>query len=156
MASFISSYLPFGKSKDENMPAPEKNRQWTTGQDGLDKLAFGEGEVPKPKEGEVLVKVLAVGLNYRDTEGMLFYDMEKGGDTDCWKLSTVITTTMPLFKTQTLSCLAPICAAPSSRARRQNSKSALASCPSLTRPISQAKSPRKTWPPVLVSLFQAY
>lgn len=53
------------------MPAPEKNRQWTTGQDGLDKLAFGEGQVPKPKEGEVLVKVLAVGLNYRDTEGKL-------------------------------------------------------------------------------------
>jgi len=79
MASFISSYLPFGKSKDENMPAPEKNRQWTTGQDGLDKLAFGEGPVPKPKEGEVLVKVLAVGLNYRDTEGKLSLMWKKKG-----------------------------------------------------------------------------
>ena len=51
------------------MALPETNRQWTTGQDGLDKLQFGEGKVPQPQEGEVLVKVNAVGLNYRDTEG---------------------------------------------------------------------------------------
>lgn len=69
MASFISSYLPFRKS--ESMATPETNKQWTTGQDGLDKLQFGEGEVPQPKDGEVLVKVHAVGLNYRDTEGTL-------------------------------------------------------------------------------------
>ncbi|KAF4970707.1 hypothetical protein FSARC_2338 [Fusarium sarcochroum] len=68
MASFISSVLSFGKSEAGNMALPETNKQWTTGQDGLDKLQFGEGKVPEPKDGEVLVKVLAVGLNYRDTE----------------------------------------------------------------------------------------
>lgn len=72
MTSFISSYLPFGKSETAaNMATPETNKQWTTGQDGLDKLQFGEGKVPQPKDGEVLVKIHAVGLNYRDTEGML-------------------------------------------------------------------------------------
>jgi hypothetical protein len=69
MTSFISSYLSFGKSETSNMALPETNKQWTTGQDGLDKLQFGEGKVPQPQEGEVLVKINAVGLNYRDTEG---------------------------------------------------------------------------------------
>ncbi|KAF5027440.1 hypothetical protein F66182_461 [Fusarium sp. NRRL 66182] len=67
MTSFISSYL-FGTSETGNMALPETNKQWTTGQDGLDKLQFGEGKVPEPKDGEVLVKIHAVGLNYRDTE----------------------------------------------------------------------------------------
>ena len=73
MASFISSYLPFGKSESANMATPETNKQWTTGQDGLENLKFGDGEVPKPKDGEVLVKIHAVGLNYRDTEGELSF-----------------------------------------------------------------------------------
>ncbi|KAF7548675.1 hypothetical protein G7Z17_g6903 [Cylindrodendrum hubeiense] len=51
------------------MTLPDVNKQWTTAQDGLDKLQFTEGKVPEPKDGEVLVKVLAVSLNYRDTEG---------------------------------------------------------------------------------------
>jgi NADPH:quinone reductase-like Zn-dependent oxidoreductase len=44
-------------------------KQWTTNMDGLDKVQFGEAERPSPKDGEVLVKILAVALNYRDTEG---------------------------------------------------------------------------------------
>jgi len=43
-------------------------RQWTTAQDGLDNLTLTEAEQPTPRHGEVLVKVNAVALNYRDTE----------------------------------------------------------------------------------------
>ena len=46
------------------------NKQWKTGQNGLDKLKLEEGDVPSPKDGEVLVKISAVSLNYRDTEGL--------------------------------------------------------------------------------------
>lgn len=46
-----------------------KNQSWKTARDGLDKLELEEGEVPSPGDGEVLVKVLTVSLNYRDVEG---------------------------------------------------------------------------------------
>ena len=45
-------------------------KQWTTAQDGLDKLQLGDAKLPSPKDGEVLVKIHAVSLNYRDTEGL--------------------------------------------------------------------------------------
>ena len=45
---------------------------WTTREDGLDNLKFTTAEKPVPKEGEVLVKINAVSLNYRDTEGTNF------------------------------------------------------------------------------------
>ncbi|KAH6999659.1 hypothetical protein EDB80DRAFT_583365 [Ilyonectria destructans] len=67
MAGLLKSLLPFGNNAIA-MPLPDVNKQWTTAQDGLDKLQFTEAKVPKPKDGEVLVKVLAVSLNYRDTE----------------------------------------------------------------------------------------
>lgn len=47
----------------------EQNRQWQTRQDGLEKLVQTIGPVPKPGDGEVLVRIKAVSLNYRDTEG---------------------------------------------------------------------------------------
>lgn len=71
MASFISSLMPFGKSTAQAVALPKTNRQWTTAQDGVDKMTFGEGVVAEPKDGEVLVKIHAVALNYRDTEGGL-------------------------------------------------------------------------------------
>ncbi|TKA30962.1 hypothetical protein B0A50_01930 [Salinomyces thailandicus] len=43
-------------------------KQWVTAQDGLDNLRLVEAETPSPKEGEVLVKINTVSLNYRDTE----------------------------------------------------------------------------------------
>ncbi|KAK7414191.1 hypothetical protein QQX98_006885 [Neonectria punicea] len=67
MSGFIQSILPFG-NRAPAMEVASVNKQWTTSQDGLDKLKFGEADVPQPKDGEVLVKVLAVSLNYRDTE----------------------------------------------------------------------------------------
>lgn len=47
----------------------EQNRKWQTRQDGLDKVFHASEAVPKPGAGEVLVRVKAVSLNYRDTEG---------------------------------------------------------------------------------------
>lgn len=46
-----------------------KIKQWRTAFDGLDKLWQTTAEMPQPSEGEVLVKILTVSLNYRDTEG---------------------------------------------------------------------------------------
>lgn len=47
----------------------DRNRKWQTRQDGLDKVFQVSSAVPKPRAGEVLVRVKAVSLNYRDTEG---------------------------------------------------------------------------------------
>lgn len=47
----------------------EQNRQWQTRQDGLDKVFQSSGPVPTPGDGEVLVRIKSVSLNYRDTEG---------------------------------------------------------------------------------------
>lgn len=43
-------------------------KQWRTAFDGLDKLRQTTAEMPQPSDGEVLVKILTVSLNYRDTE----------------------------------------------------------------------------------------
>lgn len=48
--------------------APTTMKQWTvSGTDkDFDGLSFGEGPVPKIGENEVLVKLQAAALNYRD------------------------------------------------------------------------------------------
>lgn len=43
-------------------------RAWVTSQDGLEKLSLTTAPMPTPKDGEVLVKINSVSLNYRDTE----------------------------------------------------------------------------------------
>ena len=45
-------------------------KQWVTIQTGLDDLRQEEVLVPSPKDGEILVKINTVSLNYRDTEGI--------------------------------------------------------------------------------------
>lgn len=47
-------------------------KQWTTTQNGLDKLKLESASISPAslKEDEVLVKIRTVSLNYRDTEGM--------------------------------------------------------------------------------------
>lgn len=50
----------------------EQNRQWQTRQDGLDKVFQSSGPLPTPSDGEVLVRIKSVSLNYRDTEGTSF------------------------------------------------------------------------------------
>lgn len=45
-------------------------QQWQTRQDGLENLKRASAPMPSPGKGEVLVKIKAVSLNYRDTEGM--------------------------------------------------------------------------------------
>lgn len=44
-------------------------QKWQTLQDGLEKMFRTSDPVPKPGRDEVLVKIKAVSLNYRDTEG---------------------------------------------------------------------------------------
>ncbi|ATY60819.1 zinc-type alcohol dehydrogenase [Cordyceps militaris] len=48
--------------------AAPKNKQWTTAMDGVGKLTLVEAALPTPQEGEVLVKMSAVSLNYRDVQ----------------------------------------------------------------------------------------
>lgn len=50
--------------------APQKTKQWKSGQDGLDKLYMEDADIPTPGEDEVLVEIHSVSLNYRDTEGI--------------------------------------------------------------------------------------
>jgi len=50
------------------MSLPTEITQWVTHQDGLDKLTQTTSSMPVPGTGEVLVKIQAVSLNYRDTE----------------------------------------------------------------------------------------
>ena len=50
-------------------------KQWELKRFGLDSLQLGEGVVPQPGPGELLVRVSAVSLNYRDKcviEGKFF------------------------------------------------------------------------------------
>lgn len=44
------------------------NQRWEISAFGLDNLGLTEQPIPTPKAGEVLVKVEAVSLNYRDTQ----------------------------------------------------------------------------------------
>lgn len=52
------------------MKVSQKSKQWTTAQDGVDKIKLSEADIPSVNDGQVLVKIHAVSLNYRDTEGM--------------------------------------------------------------------------------------
>lgn len=51
------------------MAIPSQMKSWITSQDGIDNLQIIEAQVPQPGDKEVLVKISAVSLNYRDTEG---------------------------------------------------------------------------------------
>ncbi|KAK3951515.1 hypothetical protein QBC32DRAFT_262156 [Pseudoneurospora amorphoporcata] len=46
----------------------KENQQWHTLEDGFDNLTRGTAPIPTPGQDEVLVKIKAVSLNYRDTE----------------------------------------------------------------------------------------
>lgn len=49
--------------------ADGKVQQWQTRQDGLENLKRASAPMPAPGKDEVLVKINAVSLNFRDTEG---------------------------------------------------------------------------------------
>ncbi|CRK42128.1 hypothetical protein BN1723_005286 [Verticillium longisporum] len=61
-------------------------QKWQTKLDGLENLSRATGAMPKPGKGEVLVKISAVSLNYRDTEVIMgLYNHHKtvnSGDMD--------------------------------------------------------------------------
>lgn len=46
-------------------------QQWVTPLEGLDSLRQTKAPMASPGAGEVLVKIHAVSLNYRDVEGLL-------------------------------------------------------------------------------------
>jgi NADPH:quinone reductase-like Zn-dependent oxidoreductase len=48
--------------------APQQIQQWVTEQNGLDNLRLEQGILPTPQDGQVLVKIHCVALNFRDTE----------------------------------------------------------------------------------------
>lgn len=48
---------------------PSNMRQYTTDYTGVQTLKCEEASVPEPGEGEVLVKVNAISVNFRDVEG---------------------------------------------------------------------------------------
>ncbi|KAG5926786.1 hypothetical protein E4U42_002954 [Claviceps africana] len=74
LASYLSSFLsrPFASPEskpDDDAAVPSTMRQWTTALNGLDELREDDDVVvPAPRDGEVLVRIHAVGLNLRDVE----------------------------------------------------------------------------------------
>ncbi|KAK0388167.1 hypothetical protein NLU13_4412 [Sarocladium strictum] len=64
----IGSLLGWGNTSAAVEKPSDKTKQWTTEQDGINKLRQDEIDTPRPKEGEVLVKIRSVSLNYRDLE----------------------------------------------------------------------------------------
>jgi len=66
------------------MALPTTHKQWTTSQDGLDNLNLTSAPLPSPGPNEVLVKISAVAINYRDTEvimGLYNHHRTTGGPT---------------------------------------------------------------------------
>ena len=53
------------------MASRQKMRQWVTDQQSIEHLKQQTVQIPQPGPDEVLVKIYAVSLNYRDTQGML-------------------------------------------------------------------------------------
>lgn len=51
-------------------------KQWITGQNGIENLTLSTAPAQTPGDHEVLVKILAVALNYRDTEGRTHLSLE--------------------------------------------------------------------------------
>jgi NADPH:quinone reductase-like Zn-dependent oxidoreductase len=52
------------------MDIPKEIQRWVTDQDGIKNISQETVALPRPGDGEVLVKINAVSLNYRDTEGI--------------------------------------------------------------------------------------
>lgn len=45
--------------------------QWQTRQDGLENLVLARAPISSLRDGEALVEIRAVSLNYRDLEGLI-------------------------------------------------------------------------------------
>lgn len=88
------------------MALPSEIKQWTTQQNGLDALHLSTAPLPVPGAGEVLVKINAVAINYRDTEvimGLYNHHSTTGGPASslvpCSDMSgTIITSNSPRWK----------------------------------------------------------
>lgn len=69
----VPAPAPEGIHKNWVRVAAPQNKQWTTAMDGVDKLKLAEADIPVPNDGEVLVKIQAVSVNYRDVEGAFVF-----------------------------------------------------------------------------------
>jgi NADPH:quinone reductase-like Zn-dependent oxidoreductase len=60
---------------------PSETKQWVSTQDGLDNLNLTTASLPIPGPNEVLVKIHAISINYRDTEVVMgLYNHHKTTD----------------------------------------------------------------------------
>jgi NADPH:quinone reductase-like Zn-dependent oxidoreductase len=89
------------------MGASSSIKQWETSQDGLDNLKLTTASLPSPGPNEVLVKISAISINYRDTEVIMgLYNHHKtidgGPDPSIVPCSdmcgTIVTTNSPQWK----------------------------------------------------------
>lgn len=81
------------------MSLPTETRQWVTLQDGTKNLKQQIVPLPTIGDGEVLVKINAVSLNYRDTEGMCM-NMFLFECSRCFRLLSKLQITILLFNTR--------------------------------------------------------
>lgn len=127
----------------KKMSSAKEMRQWVTDQNGLDNVKQETAQVPEPGPDEVLVKVHAVSLNYRDTEGKTSKQQTK-------HIMTIKSVMAPTAITEAFlrapcsfrvpTCLAPLLAlARTFRCGRKVRES----LPSLIRPTKRARSERR-------------
>ncbi|KAH8682938.1 hypothetical protein BGZ60DRAFT_479822 [Tricladium varicosporioides] len=88
------------------MALPTEIKQWITSQDGLENLKETTASLPAPGPNEVLVKINAISLNYRDTEvvmGLYNHHKTTGGPAPtlvpCSDMcGTIVTSNSPTWK----------------------------------------------------------
>lgn len=88
MTTLLSSLGLGRRAQEPDIEVGTTNRQWKTAHDGLDKLTLEDDDMPSPADGEVLVKISAVSLNYRDTEGPPLHPSIQNCPADSERLDT--------------------------------------------------------------------
>lgn len=66
LRAFTTSHISLGKSV--SMPKVTNSRQWESSLDGISRMKLVSIAIPLPGPREVLVKIKAVSLNYKDGE----------------------------------------------------------------------------------------
>jgi NADPH:quinone reductase-like Zn-dependent oxidoreductase len=105
--SFHLFFKPHHFITASTMSLPTQSRQWLTTQSGISNLALSSSSLPSPGPGEVLVKIHAVSLNYRDTEvimGLYNHHSTTGSQSSalvpCSDMcGTILLSNSPRFKT---------------------------------------------------------
>lgn len=69
---YENSYWPLFDNINKKLTMSPSIQQYISYFDGLDGLKKVDAPLPSPAQGEVLVQIKAVSLNYRDMEGKSF------------------------------------------------------------------------------------